>query len=360
MQCLFLLFLWFASAAYAIVTLDVGSTVAVGVPTNVSWTRVEGDPTAFDLRFVTENGTDDGFAATINVQDDQLSGSTPVTFPMQGQFVLVGVDYNNNDEHVAESSLVSVSVSPTASSSSIAGVKVEHCSPDGYDWYCHPYDLIHESYNSFDNIIFHNSKLVLPITSSPTIKTSQQPSNASSNNSIRTTAIIGGVLGGLILIVVLMIIFILVSRRREKAKLSRRITFHQDLMVQRPPVLPDLEIGQGPGIGTNPTTIPPLGLQAPVSIPTPQRPTRPQFPASPLYSPVEHPPTHRQIELGSRIVQIEQQMMSIRRQNRGQAGIEPVLEQMKKQVDWLRAERDSPWARCETDERPPLLDYYME
>ncbi|KAG6816466.1 hypothetical protein H0H87_005826 [Tephrocybe sp. NHM501043] len=196
-------------------------------------------------------------------------------------------------------------------------------------------------------------------TSTDAAGSNQSPSSASSKPSVNVPAIVGGVLGSVVLLLLLAILYVVMGRRRSTAKSQRRLTFHRDLMVQhRPPIAPDIEHGRG--IGTSPV-LPPLGFQPPLTVPTPQVPTRPQFRASMVHTPVpDHPPTHRQNQLGSRIVQLEQQMMGIRRQNRGQAGMGQALEHMKKQVEWLRAERDSPWARCETDVPHPLLDYYME
>jgi hypothetical protein len=66
------------------------------------------------------------------------------------------------------------------------------------------------------------------------------------------------------------------------------------------------------------------------------------------------------MQLDDRIRQLEQQITGMRRQNRGQAGLASVLEQMRVQVGWLMAQRNSPWALGETDVPPPQLDLYME
>jgi len=121
-------------------------------------------------------------------------------------------------------------------------------------------------------------------------------------------------------------------------------------MVQHRPAPADLERG------TN-SVLPPLAFQQPVTVSTPRGPTRAEFPASAIAIPA---PTPRQMQLDNRIQELEQQMLGIRRQNRGQAGMRSVLEHMRMKAEWLRDQRDSPWARGETDEPPPHLDMYME
>jgi hypothetical protein len=117
MQCLLLIIsVLFLPAVYAVVTLEVGSTAGVLVPTNVTWTREDGDPTIFDLRFVSGNA-DVGFAATIEAPNGELSGTIPVTFMTQGPFVLKAVDFDRHgDQVIAASSHIDVGANPPSPS----------------------------------------------------------------------------------------------------------------------------------------------------------------------------------------------------------------------------------------------------
>ncbi|KAG6908912.1 hypothetical protein DXG01_002793 [Tephrocybe rancida] len=345
----------FLPTVYAVVTLEVGSTAGVLVPTTVTWTREDGDPTIFDLRFVSGH-VDVGFAATIEAPNGELSGTIPVTFMTQGPFVLKAVDFEHGDQVIAASSHIDVGANPPSPSlppSSQTVIALPTTS-----------STVTATTSGTSGPTGTPSASTSTASSTSTLThagSTKAPTSASSKPSINTAAIVGGVLGGVILILILAILFVLNRRRREEARAQRRLTFHRDLMVQHRPVAPDIEHGRG--IGTSPI-LPPLGFQPQLTLATPKGPTRSQFRRSAilLHTDIaDHPPTHRQVQLGGRIVQLEQQMTAIRRQNRGgDGGMGPVLEQMKRQVEWLRAERDSPWARCETDVVPPLLDYYME
>lgn len=73
--------------------------------------------------------------------------------------------------------------------------------------------------------------------------------------------------------------------------------------VQRPTEAPDIE--EESRIATSPL-LPPLSFQLPLTAPTNQGPTRSQF-APRFYtskSP-QHPPMHRKVPLGTRIVDIK-------------------------------------------------------
>ncbi|KAG5338264.1 hypothetical protein C0989_007827 [Termitomyces sp. Mn162] len=185
--------------------------------------------------------------------------------------------------------------------------------------------------------------------SSAIAEATHTPSSASSMSAVNTAAVVGGVVGSVILILILAILFVLIKRKDRKKR--KRLTFKRDLMIKHRPLAPDIE--EGHAVGTSPI-LPPLSFQQAITVPTPQGHVRSEFSASVSQTPVHtDPPTYRQVQLGAQIIQIERQMSSIRRQSRGQEGMETVLEHMKKQVEWLRAERDSPWARCETDVPPP-------
>ncbi|KAG6840369.1 hypothetical protein C0991_007144 [Blastosporella zonata] len=316
------------------------------------WTREDGDPTIFDLRFVIGDA-DVGFAATIRAPNGELTGTVPVTFPTKGQFLVKAVDFENGDAVIASTSLITVSTNASSSPDpSTASATTPPTPPPTVT-------TIATTLTVTTAVPTNLGTNPSPTSTSVIAGATQTPSSAASKSSINTPAIVGGILGGVILILLLAIAYVLTKRRRENARIQRRLTFHRDLMVQHRPIAPDIE--HGPGIATSPI-LPPLGFQQAITVSTPQGPTRPQFPGS-LHAhspaPVDHPPTHRQVLLGSRIVQLEQQFAGIRRQNRGNTMV-PVLEHMKRQVEWLRAERDSPWARCETDVPSPLLDYYLE
>jgi len=59
--------------------------------------------------------------------------------------------------------------------------------------------------------------------------------------------------------------------------------------------------------------------------------------------------------LSKRVRQLEEMMHEIR----FKPGMSRVLEQLRMQVSWLRAQRNSPWALGETDETPLHYDLYL-
>ncbi|KAG6901475.1 hypothetical protein C0995_011447 [Termitomyces sp. Mi166 len=341
MRCLLLFSLLFLPAVYGRVMFKAHPTAIASTLTSVSWTREDRHPVSFDVRIVNED-TDIGMlVTTINAAGEELGGIFSVTFPNPGCFMLQAVNVEN-DTVIGSSRMIFVHANTTISEPvEMTSIPSQSTLPTA----------------STDIVTTTTTPSLDGSSTSAADGTIHTPSNASSKSRVNTVAIVGGVMGGVILIFILAILFVLIKRKKAKSK--RRLTFKQHLMVQhRLPIAPDIE--QGRTIDTNPT-LPPLNLQLPITMPAPQGPTRTQSPASALRSPGSaYPPTHRQVQLSTRIVQLENQMSSIRRQNRGQLGVETVLEHMKRQVEWLRAERDKPWARCETDVPPPALHHYME
>ncbi|KAH0589824.1 hypothetical protein H2248_000019 [Termitomyces sp. 'cryptogamus'] len=333
MQCHLLLGLSLFTTVYSL-TLETRPTASVLVPTNVTWRRNEVDPMLFDLRFVHHDGNDTGLAATINATDGRLSGIVSVNFTTQGRFVLTAVDFERGNREIASSNMIFVHASAPAISVSVIGTSLQSAATASTATVTTTTGLPSSTGKSSTSTI---------------TEATHTPSSASSMSAANTAAVVGGVVGSVILILILAILFIL--RKRKDGKKRKRLTFKRDLMIKHRPLAPDIE--EGHGVGTS-SILPPLSFQQAITVPTPQGPVRSEFSASVSQTPVHtDPPTYRQVQLGAQIIQIERQMSSIRRQSRGQEGMETVLEHMKKQVEWLRAERDSPWARCETDVPPP-------
>ncbi|GLB36914.1 hypothetical protein LshimejAT787_0312010 [Lyophyllum shimeji] len=353
MPCLLSLVLLFLPvlSVSATVTLGIPAEAGVQVLTDVKWTRDEGDPRVFDLRYIDSAGADVGFAATVRADKGVRNGTVPVIFPTEGQFTLKAVDFENGDKVIAESQ--PVKVGPDApSTTQPPATSVSSPSPPPTTPPASCMTLRTSTTPPSPSPVESTSVSCSPTSSSPSTP-NLPPTGATAKPSSKTPAIVGGVIGGVALLALLMLLAFVIRRRRDNARTQRRLTFHRDLMVQRRPA--DLENG----------TPLPVSFQQPITVPTPAGPTKAGFPASAITMPVPEPapaltPTPRQMQLADRIRELEQGMMAIRRQNRGQAGMKRVLEHMRMQAEWLRDQWDSPWAKGETDVPPPHLDMYME
>ena len=187
----------------------------------------------------------------------------------------------------------------------------------------------------------------------------------SSKSSKIPAVIIGSTIAAIALVLVILLVVFLYMRRNESSlgdKAQRRVTFHRDLMVQAQPPSERTPVGNGNGNGdvegglqgqgphlTRP--ISPLAFPHSAALPFPTSPNRPVS----TYTPVHGAPTDRQILLSKRVRQLEEMMHEIR----FKPGMSRVLEQLRMQVSWLRAQRNSPWALGETDETPLHYDLYL-
>ncbi|KAG5642381.1 hypothetical protein DXG03_002939 [Asterophora parasitica] len=174
--------------------------------------------------------------------------------------------------------------------------------------------------------------------------------SAAPRTSSKIPAILGGVMGGLALLGLLIIIILILKRRRKEAQAQRRLSFHRDMMVQHRIPLSDLEHGRLNATG-------PTATPAPVTIGHPAGP-RPQVPNSAIV--MASAQTHRQWQIDGQVRELKRQIAGISRQDRGQARVRIHLEELRSQVKWLRAQRNSPWALGDTDVPPPGLDRYLK
>lgn len=320
MLCLVSLIFAFLPTASAVVTLVTGPQTGIFVPTEVRWSRQRGDPQAFDLRFIT-GGADVGFAASVHKSMGSNSGTVYVSFLSEGEYELKAVDPENDNQVIATSPLIVVG--PNA-----------------------PSDLPLPTVSSTDTPLSSSSAeptTTLSTTSSETSASSTTDTSATSSSSpntvsatsasSKTPAVVGGVIATFVILGLILAIFFYLKRRRKNAQIQRRLTFNREMMVQnRYPS--DLEPGSfaGTGILLNPV---------------------PQSTAVPAI-------TTRQTQIDERVWDLEQQIAGLQRQNRGQVGMETALEQIREQVEALRAHRDSPWALGETDVCPPEIALSMQ
>ncbi|KAF8060652.1 hypothetical protein FPV67DRAFT_1705148 [Lyophyllum atratum] len=361
MQCLLSLITLFLPvlSVSALVSLGVGTQAGVFVPTEVKWTREQGDPKIFDLRFINSVGADVGFAQTIRADRGSQSGTVPVIFTSLGQFTLKAVDFEDGDKVIATSQAVFVGPNPpNPTETPTTSVSTVGPPPPTTAPLTTPATTAGSTSTSGLSSTSTSSNSNTP-TPTPTLT----PSTGTSKPASKTPAIVGGIIGALAFIGLFILLLVFLKRRRENIRTQRRLTFHRDLMVQHRPTHGDIERGGG-SLGMNLSRspiLPALGFQQHTTVPTPRGPTKPHFRASSITIPIPEPaPTQRQVMLGDRIQQLEQQMVKLRRQNRGQqGGMGPVLGQMRTQVVWLRGQWDSPWARGETDVAPHELDIHM-
>lgn len=185
-------------------------------------------------------------------------------------------------------------------------------------------------------------------------------------------AIVGGVIGALLFLGLLSALIVYVSRRR--ASIDKRWSFHADKMVRRrlsrahpstiipdmvevPPLTRPEDVEQG-----LPSSVP-RPLPSGHVVPSPRGP-RPSIKrtqhitiiTSPI-TPLEPAPlrTRRQQEIADRIRMLRGQIVQLR----DQPDTGHVLDDMQRQMVWLKNQEQSPWALHQTDVLPAGYARYM-
>jgi hypothetical protein len=364
MKC-FLLFLNLAFFISKVASLGITlqSETLVGSSTPVAWKREDSDPSSviFDLRFV-QGDADVGLAlANIEMDEEDDGGDVWVSFPSRGDYVLKAVTGSPLNTLIGTSNGVSAldgipDFAPTTAQAPLPA-------PTG-------------------------TASSTPPTSSAT-SASSQPTTSSTGSPVNTIksnpnlpAIAGGVIGALLILGLLAFLFVWLGRRRRAFK--QRISFHKDMMVQRRQSrmmasLPSLPSQTQLSVPTLPTTPHPdieQGLPSASAIPRPlgsghivpspkgPRPsTRPStikrtqhtvITSRPPPSPVA-PRTRRQKQIAERITMLRGQMTEM--QQRPDSA--HILEEMQREMVWLRDNEQGPWAMGLTDVLPPGHSRYM-
>jgi len=316
------------------------------------WTRNATDPPTmdFDLRFV-QNVTDVGLAlANLKMDVDEQYGTASVTFPSAGQYFVKAVSGSSRNTVVGTSNEVTVvSLSPSSTtlppSSSATPSSSTSLSPSP-----------------------STAATMTPQTTQPTV-----PTMPARSKRVNGAAIAGAVIGSLLIVGLLAALIVYINRRKDV--IEKRWSFHKDLMVRRrserpkppPTIIPNMleapsntapeDVEQG-----LPSAVPrPLASGHVVPSPRGPRPSV-KHPAhikivvSPR--PVLEPAptrTRRQQEIFDRIFMLRGQMVQIR----NQPDANHILDDMQRQIMWLREQEQSPWALHRTDVAPPGHARYM-
>ncbi|RDB27338.1 hypothetical protein Hypma_004443 [Hypsizygus marmoreus] len=343
------LFVFLPSVADASVTIGIGPEAGVNTPIPVTWTRQEGDPRNFDLRFVTKDGWDLGIAAEIIAAVGSTTGTVNVTFKTQGPFVLKAIDYTDGDKVIATSPEVVVGPLPPKPSPPVTST-VSTTTPTS-------------TTQSPTQTMFNDPR---DDPSEPPTSTITDPSPSEEPSaSSKTPAIVGGVIGGLVLLILIGIIITVYKRRRD-SKTLRRLTFHRDMMVQHrpapapppPPYTHDTDVESRGAVSP---TIPPLAFMR-SDMGTGEHVAAAGFagviPTITVATPPPSSLTPRQTLLAERTARLLEKIAEIQNEPY-QLGMSRIVEQMRLEVDWLRAQHESPWARGITDVPPTDYELYM-
>lgn len=181
----------------------------------------------------------------------------------------------------------------------------------------------------------------------------------------------GGVIGALLFLGLLAALIVYVSRRRQT--IEKRWSFHKDMMVRRrlsranpQTIIPDMV--EAPSLTRRedveqglPSAVP-RPLASGHVVPSPRGP-RPSIKRTEhvtiLTSPLRTEPapksTPRQKEITARILMLRGQMA----QMRGQPDMGHVLDDMQREMVWLKTQEQSPWALHQTDVVPAGYMRYM-
>jgi hypothetical protein len=183
---------------------------------------------------------------------------------------------------------------------------------------------------------------------------------------------VGGVIGALLFLGLLSALIVYVSRRRVSDE--KRWSFHKDLMVRRrlsranpPTIIPDMV--EAPSL-THPEDVEqglPSAVPRPLAsghvVPSPRGP-RPSIKRTEHITTVTSPlptlepapkRTRRQQQIADRILMLRGQIV----QMRDQPDTCHVLDDMQRQMVWLRSQEQSPWALHQTDVVPAGYTRYM-
>jgi len=309
------------------------------------WTRNATDPPTldFDLRFV-QNVTDVGLAlANLRMDEDEQYGSVSITFPAAGQYFVKAVSGSPRNTVVGTSNEVTA-VLLTPSSTTLLPSSSASPSP--------------------------SSSIVATMTAQTT-----QPAPSMTpvrSKRLNGAAIAGGVIGVIVVVGLLAALIVYISRRKDV--IERRWSFHRDSMVRRPSTRPNpptvvpnmLEVPSN----TPPEDVeqgPPSAVLRPLGsghvVPSPKgprpsvkQPAHIQIVVSPRPRLEPAPPrTRRQQEIFDRIFMLRGQMVQVR----SQPDTNHILDNMQRQIVWLRDQEQSQWALHKTDVVPPGHARYM-
>ncbi|CAA7261513.1 unnamed protein product [Cyclocybe aegerita] len=234
-----------------------------------------------------------------------------------------------------------------------------------------------------------------PVTSTST--SSSTPTvvpSAAARRGPNVPVIAGSIVGAIVLLGLLATLVVFITRKREKIK--KRFTFHKDMMVQRrqsrhpsipvsapattvPPPYPFTAAGgleaqtparpesnvQGLHSAALPPSSRPLGTGH--IVPSPRGPRGPAIKRTEQTVVTSTPPaldhvpsrTRRQRELTERITQLREQIGEMHRIARPDATQRAVMDDMQRQMVWLRDQENSAWALEQTNNPPPGYARYM-
>ena len=197
-------------------------------------------------------------------------------------------------------------------------------------------------------------------------------SESARSKPVRGAAIAGAVIGALLFVGLLAALIVYISRRNTVTE--KRWSFHKDLMVRRrlsrataPATIPDMveapsntppeDVEQGlPSAVSRPLTAGHVVPSPKGPRPSTKRPTLIKIVVSPRPTLEPAPPrTRRQEEISGRILMLRGQMAQMR--NRPDTG--HIVDDMQRQIVWLREHEQSPWAMHLTDVVPPGYARYM-
>ncbi|KAF9457292.1 hypothetical protein BDZ94DRAFT_254242 [Collybia nuda] len=130
-------------------------------------------------------------------------------------------------------------------------------------------------------------------------------------------------------------------RRRRHGEVSRRFTFHRELMVQR---------RDAPQV-----SLQPLDYDLEAAVIAVQRPSADPFDRPASSASRGSTQTTRQLDIELRIKNLQAQILELYNQPARAQDVE----KMRRQVEWLQGQEDSNWALGLTDDRPPNYDLYM-
>jgi len=311
------------------------------------WTRNATDPAIlnFDLRFV-QNVTDVGLAlANLSMDEGEQYGNVSITFPSAGRYFVKAVSGSPRNTVVGTSNEVTA-VSLTPSSTTLLPSSTASPSP--------------------------SSSIAATMTAQTTQPTPPMTTARNKGNRVSGAAIAGGVIGALIIVGLLAALIVYISRRKDV--IEKRWSFHRDSMVRRrstrtnpPAVIPSmLEVPSNTPPedveqGLPSAVLRPLGSGHIVPSPKGPRPSvKPPAHIKIVVSPrpgLEPAPsrTRRQQEIFDRIFMLRGQMVQVR----NQPDTNHILDDMQRQIVWLREQEQSPWALHKTDVLPPGHERYM-
>jgi len=343
----------------------VPSTLIAGIKTQVIWTQDPADSTDFDLRFVkTRENADVGLAAA-NIEGVGNYGIVDVVFPEPGAYVLAAVTGSRNI-NIGMSNNVNVVPLPVSATTTVTTTVLPTFTPTAA------------------------SPLNPTASSTPPLPTSSRPPSLNPLASLvsshtqrrRLPVIIGTIIGSFVLLALLTAGVIITLRRRTmRAQGDHSFTFRRSMMVQRrvPPLLPSatpsmivtppddadgslVDPEQAIGDSQNKETTSNNNTSNPFIPRSPKGP-RPR-PTTPKGPPASSAPTDRQGLLLTRIAQIQAQIRELQSfrvtsSTEERQAIVRVIENLYRQLRWLREQGEGEWAKGRTDVKPHGWERYM-